>query len=864
MYRIYLFKTHPYRDRIVIRHDDIGDYREDAENFSYSADYLHMNFNSNDGVNAQITVGTGGDSVTDDGMKANYVLVTEEKSSASTQAEEPKPGDEQYEIVSRWFVLEQRKLRHGQWRLTLRRDIVADNYDNCLKSAFYIEKAMLDSGNSLIYNSEGSVMNRVKVGESLLKDKTNVAWIVGYLAKGTSDLKGPVNLNSNDNSSFVSIGTTLEKWEYGPSSYSASAPLVDDPYQDRLEMIGDRIDGVIKWVDYILMQNMFPSDSEEFFWNELLWFFDPEYKLDVSQANWKGGVSFCKAVNSALEELGGIEKLREAFRKGYGFQKSDTIKSYDGALIVDTNGKHYRCHLTQGPDKGVAYGTKIDSVSNKQAFDFLLSLVQSAEYEDGKDVYDGFPSSTDDAFVFSCTSHTYYLVFEELQGFDSYFNLSGPKLVTEDAGYDVFAIPYPLNGNMDVIVRNTEGVLVGKTFTATQTNSLAIAQSIARQAGTKLYDLQLLPYCPITSGVEYKDINAGGLYKIYKLAVTTGKLASSEGLAVSYVGKSSDSGETIDTGNLIGVVLHCPSSQFSFDIGNDTMIAEDQKTSTALNVKVSNECDTYRLVSPNYQGTFEFTLSKNGFSVSDFHVDCKYRPYRPYIHVAPDFKGLYGTDYNDARGLTCSGDFSLDVISDAWVQYQINNKNYENIFNRQIEYLDFNRGQERITQAFSIGVGAIQGATTGAMAGGMVGGPIAAAAGGVAGGVSSAIGGLVDWAMSEGRYQQQREYNSDLYQYRLGNVQALPYTLTKVSSFNPNSKVVPFLEKYSCTDDEREAFEKKIEYNSMSVGAIGYLGDYIKGERTFIKGQLIRYGGIDLDDHETEELAKEFNMGVYI
>lgn len=852
MYTIYLYKTHPYRDRIVIRHEKLYEYEYDTENFKFAIKYNNINFNPNDGITAEVTVGKY--SKEDDDMRANYLMVTE------LQEDAPR------KIVSRWFVMEQKKIRYGQWRLTLRRDVVADNYDECLKSTFYIEKAMLKEGNSLIYNSEGSVMNKVKVSENLLEDKTKVAWIVGYLAKGTADIKGEVRMNSNDDSSFVSIGTTLEKWKYGPNSFNAASPLVEEPYSERLQIKADRQDGLVKYIDSLTFGKIFSEANPSFSPYENASFFDPDNYLDIDEGNWNNLLSYSKSANASYEKMGGLSQIKNAFGSAYGFSNSTTsseLKSYNGVSIVDTNGKHYRCRLTQAGDIKESIESKVNSDSNKDAFNYLLSLVNGMVYDDGKKVFKNYPSKTDSSFLYGYSSHRYYLVFEELQGFDSYFNMSGSKLVTEDAGYDVFAIPYPLSGEMKAIVRKGN-VLVGSSFTITAKNSLALAQSIATVAGTKLYDMQLLPYCPITKGVEYKDINEGGSYKVYKLAINWDELASSESLAVSYAGKSSDSGSTIDKDNLMGIILHCPASQFSFDIDNETMIKEDQENPTALRVKESNECDMYRLVSPNYQGTFEFSLSKNGFYVRDFHVDCKYKPYSPYIHVSPDFQGLYGTDYNDARGLTCSGDFSLDVVSDAWIQYQINNKNYENVFNRQIEYLDFNRGQERIAQAFSLGAGAVQGTTTGGLAGMMVGGPMGALAGATAGSVSSIAGGLADWAMSEERYRQQRQYNSDMYQFRLGNVQALPYTLTKISSLNPNSKLVPFVEKYSCTSEEREAFAKKIKYNSMSVGAIGFLGDYVQSERTFVKGQLIRYGGLNLDDHEAEELTKEFNMGVYI
>lgn len=105
------------------------------------------------------------------------------------------------------------------------------------------------------------------------------------------------------------------------------------------------------------------------------------------------------------------------------------------------------------------------------------------------------------------------------------------------------------------------------------------------------------------------------------------------------------------------------SSSGTFDITDVTLQTD--------NLKMSNECDMYRLVSPNFNGQFEFNLSKNGGTVNYFNVDYTYLPYSSYIHINPQFSNLYGQDFDDARGLICQGDFSIMYLSDAWEQYQV-------------------------------------------------------------------------------------------------------------------------------------------------------------------------------------------------
>ena len=93
----------------------------------------------------------------------------------------------------------------------------------------------------------------------------------------------------------------------------------------------------------------------------------------------------------------------------------------------------------------------------------------------------------------------------------------------------------------------------------------------------------------------------------------------------------------------------------------------------------------------------------------------------------------------------------------------------------------------------------------------------------------------------------------------------LPYTLTIVSSFDINSKIWPFLEYYTCTEEEKEALEKKIQYESMTVMRIDLIGTYFGAseEKHYLKGELIRNEEIAEDNHIFEAIYAEFVKGVY-
>lgn len=295
----------------------------------------------------------------------------------------------------------------------------------------------------------------------------------------------------------------------------------------------------------------------------------------------------------------------------------------------------------------------------------------------------------------------------------------------------------------------------------------------------------------------------------------------------------------------------------------------------SLDKKVSNEVDFVRLTSPNFNSMFEFKVAKLFDGVHYINIDCTYKPYNPYIKLNPDFSFLYGADFNDSTGLILSGDFSLSTMNNAWIQYELNNKNYQNIFNRQIQNLEVNnqiaREQLQLQNITGMITGPIGGAVGGALTGAKVGGGYGAIAGAVVGGVGGGILAGVGAAMNQdwlNRQQQEaKSYMIDMYNYQLGNIQALPQSISKSNPLTFNNKVWPIFEKFSCTSEERELFINKIKYNSMTVMAIGALNDYASSaefDKVYVKGQLIRCEDIIDDFHVIDAIYQEVNKGFFV
>ena len=106
-----------------------------------------------------------------------------------------------------------------------------------------------------------------------------------------------------------------------------------------------------------------------------------------------------------------------------------------------------------------------------------------------------------------------------------------------------------------------------------------------------------------------------------------------------------------------------------------------------------------------------------------------------------------------------------------------------------------------------------------------------------------------------------------MYGYSLGNIQAMPDTLTKISSYTIDNKYFPMVEVYSCTDEEVEIVRNKMKYQSFAIMAISTIDDVLGGtygEDKFVKGQMIRItGDFFEDEHMANEIYSEIAKGVY-
>lgn len=836
-FNLVFLKFNNYYNRKIKRFNTLEEY---TSNYDYFIDTSVRNINYNDGINISIVLNSRGSNLNSLGY--NYILALD----AETE-----------EIDSRWFILEEKQTRQGQWVYTLRRDLVADFYDKFMNATVYIEKGWLADGinNNLIFNDENFNANQIKQSETPIKDAIGCKWLIGYVAKpeaireGSTETYGDwwknstIVSDSNSNiSADITITTSFDQWDlwkYTQSTWDRISKLTlnfDYKWDTGLTKKGQRVfvdkeGGAIN-----------PSDDTK----------SGQYEIPSSQIQGNIEVGPHLSTNYSYASLSDITK---AYNKQY-----DSIYN---AYITATNqisNSTYDQLLTTFSSPKIVYST-VEGVYKKITFKYSSPRTYTSQftvqYPGNANIYTLCNNViTEAGLTSSSTNSLNYRLFGYIRnrfilGVEDYavskFSVKGGNFEHSHAAlineaFDAFAIPLP---DSDTLYINENA---GSYSIVNGDASWAIAQKMIQTAGSGGFDLQLLPYCPLPfAGSTANEI------QITTNQELPGALTWGFDFSWIYPGDSG-SGEHEDKS---GIVFWLRSNSF------ETLIpyTDPSNYSDPVEVKCINQLTKCQLASGDYSSIFEFNKAKN-YGLTGFTIDCTYKPYAPYIRVAPVFNGLYGVDFNDMRGLVCtSTNYSISRTSDAWDTYERNNLNYQNAFQRGITNLEEQREAQRIQELASIVTGTLGGSVSGAMMGGMMAGghPAGYIAGGIVGAGTSLAGGIVDYNINEQLYKENKSYTKDMYNYNIQNIQAQPDTLATVGTNVINNKIYPVLIYYECSPVEKEAFKNKIKWNGMSVNVIGQPKNFINNN--YFKGQII-YIDLDSAAHEASELANEVAKGL--
>ena len=963
--QLLLLHYNNYFNRIIKKENTIADYK------AADADYKevsNINFNPGDGVNTGLVLGLGQNGSLFEGDEFDYLVAYEVVDNVNV-------------IDSRWFIVEQDRQRAGQYELTLKRDVLADNYTDVVNSPIFLEKGFINDVNDpLLYNSESMNLNQIKQFEIPLKDETESGWVVGYIPSDAfPKLEPEYDRVEKDVSIPMSADITvdgLSSWKYW--AYCTSNPsykfMADSTGRRKVTVKirsentqiapGSSVRANLITADYTFYPNSTDagtytrknSGSITASFSQLNY---PQWYQDYGPVTLKQGTlsaSVCgnifdpvrnnSAFNSALDTILDSDIIMD---------DTAALRRLQDKIILDSsNNTYYRISVIS-----ISEGKPITVTSDTTGGQAALNALKNAmNYLDSAG---GTLQGDYTTFTASNSSASYAIQLTNV-GVSLYVDLNSDRAHLNDAPYDMFCIPFS----------DTLKLKYGETtFTCSKNIALSMATEIARDLGSgTVYDVQLLPYCPNRTlvvnssspsivldltNVKYDLIKESGTNNpksaviwctesTFQVPISTtsgtvkfeptedapstiipqnyyaipntitsfpGKMLvetiNSNNVVVYKVDKSTN---RVINNNLYNTVevnidgylniytlrkmaspeIHIDLQDYNiadyyyvFWFKNVNYRAQNidafsskvritknysilNPENDALSRKLSNECDLVRLVSQNYSAIFEFSPAKSG-GVDGFLADCTYKPWSPYIHILPRLKGLYGDNFvsiDDARGLICGGDMSLPQLSNAWANYQLQNKTYQEMFDRQIKNMDVQNDINRQGALAQLITSPITGGAAGAAIGGKTGGLYGAAAGAAVGALGGGITAGIDYANNIKMMEENKQYAIDMYSYNLQNIQAIPTSLTKTSALTYNTRVWPFIEYYTCTDAEKDALKDKIKYNGMTIMKVGKLNDYLLGEDNFYKGKLIRLPNVKLDGHMAFEIYNELNKGVYL
>lgn len=958
--QLLLLHYNNYFNRIIKKKDTIADYKAADANYK---EVSNINFNPGDGVNTSIVLGLGQNgSIFTSTDEFDYLVAYE-------------TVDNKQVIDSRWFILEQDRKRGGQYELTLKRDVLADNYNDVINSPIFLEKGFINDVNDpLLYNSESMNVNQIKQLEIPLKDETKSGWVVGYIPTDAFSQEPP---QSNRVEKVVSVPTTADITVDGLNSWSYWNYCNSNPNYKFMADTNGKRKVTVKLRSYFTIKGSLGPEAVSYVGADYTFYPNTNesgtYNEGNSEVNYDS--TNISDAPSWYNEYGPVTLAEDTLRADVCNDIFNSVRnnsSFNSNLntilgtvtpIGDTSAlRRLQDKIILDSSTNIYY--KINIINRYQENPVTVTSGMNAGQAALNDLNNAMTkpanlSGTYATFTASNASTGYAIQLNQV-GVSLYVELNSNRPHLSDSPYDMFCIPFS----------DTLKLRYGATeFTCSKTIALSMASEIARDLGSgTVYDIQLLPYCPnrslianssspssslnitnakynlikesstnkprsaviwctestfqvpitteeiitafsqtddiplnistekyyaiandLTSSTSLRTLVHDGNMLVYKVNKTTGdiinqdiyyniELSTNNYLKIYKRGDAQESptiNETffdynradyyyvfwLDNSNFSGHNIRALASQLRLAKPYSILNPSD----TSIGRKLANECDVLRLVSQNYSAIFEFSPAKSG-GVDGFLADCTYKPWSPYIHILPKLKGLYGDNFvaiDDARGLICGGDMSLPQLSNEWANYQLQNKNYNDVFIREIKHMDVQNDinkQGAIAQLVaSPFIGGASLAAAGAQMGGVNGMAIGAGVGATLGAGTAAL----DFRNTLRMMEENRQYKIDMYGYNLQNIQAIPTSLTKTSALTYNTRVWPFIEYYTCTEAERNALADKMKYNGMTIMKIGKLTDYLLGEDKFYKGQLIRLN-IKVDSHMAYEIYNELNKGVYL
>ena len=558
--QLLLLHYNNYFNRIIKKENTIADYK------AADADYKevsNINFNPGDGVNTSLVLGLGQNGSLFDGEEFDYLVAYEVVDNANV-------------INSRWFIIEQDRERAGQFELTLKRDVLADNYTDVVNSPIFLEKGFINDVNDpLLYNSESMNLNQIKQLEIPLMDETKSGWVVGYIPsdaftkvepaydrvekKVTTPMEADFEIDNINDWSYWQYCTNNPNYKLMADSAGKRKVTVKIRSEDRhADYRSFRVDMVT--ANYTFYPNSTDagtySQQNSGYIKTSATLEYPQWYQDYGPVTFKQGTINAGICNNIFDPVRNNSAFNTALNTilGTGINIGDTsaLRRLQDKIILDaTTNKYYRISVISISESNPI--TVTSSTTGGQAA--LTALKNAMNYINGAG---GSLQGEYTTFTASNSSTSYAIKLTNI-GDSFYVDLNSDRAHLNDAPYDMFCIPF--SDTLKLKFDSTE-------FTCSKNVALSMATEIARDLGSgNVYDVQLLPYCPNRTMV----VNSGSPSSVLNLA------------SVKY-----DLIKESVTNSPKSAVIWCTESTFQVPITVESNIVEFKPTEDAP-IKINNE-----------------------------------------------------------------------------------------------------------------------------------------------------------------------------------------------------------------------------------------------------------------------------------
>lgn len=746
-------------------------------------------------------------------------------------------------IDSHWFVMEYAyisgdpKMKSSKYQVTLLRDVCVDFKDTIKNELFSVKRGNLlkERWNPLLVTPEGFMISEVKKEQRNIElwDK-DTEWLTIFYDHTATEEQRTINLTSIE---YGNYDYTFDEMftEYDEKGFTLS---LDEVNNNIVERDWNNVSVILRWE-----QNNTPS-----LWLNTLCtiaynrvsYTLLEYSNSMTSTTANNILSLMNAtlysvyqpINTSATNDYHLDKVVEFYQLRNQYNQSVIINNVD----------YYRPNIVL--ENGYATSTSSISSELNTSIERVFNSIHILSGQSNYTVREFIAKSVN---LWSVNSTTEFNDIEPTI-----------KMILPQSSLDeIFlgCVTIPIGGTL----KKDDNL-----YHISKEQAIALASSGWASGGSLIKDIQLLPYCP-SSVLNINNLNN----------------EASDIIEITNIGEHYQVPITnVNSSKVIYYAITCHQSSLSYNYPFD--LSEWFTNDVKLD-SITKKC---RIMSHNHAQAFEFNPSLD-VDIHTLSISYTIRPFDTTFRICPVFSdnGLYGGNYKDSRGLIYSGGFSLSQVTDAWVEYQLQNSTYKEVFNRDIQHLEVSHSTSNAQETLSyetayanakssINAQIAKTAVSGIFAIGS-GGGIGSVIGG-ASAINSAVNITSSSAIAERNYESAKQsqvlndtqraedmsYKIDQFQLNNRAIQNQPTTVSQNSDYTVINNNKCYLELYDCTDEEKDFIRHTLQYHGMRFDAIGNINQYLVDDLDYIEGTFLFLHG--LMPTISNAINNEFSRGAYI